>query len=101
VAAAAAIFAVPNLDAWRTMLASGVETPAVLAAPSTADRPLPVPRRGETALARARTLAGAGRLHDAIAVLESIRLTDPERPEADRFRADIQRQLLALSSPTR
>jgi tetratricopeptide (TPR) repeat protein len=100
-AAAAAIFAVPNLDAWRSMLGSGVETPAVLAAPSSAERPLPVPRRGETALVRARALAGAGRLHDAIAVLESVRLTDPGRPEADRLRADLQKQLLAVSAASR
>ena len=38
----------------------------------------------------------SGRLRDALPLLESIRTTDPERPEADRLRADIQRQLLAL-----
>lgn len=57
---------------------------------------LPVPRRAETALARARALMTSGRLRDALPLLESIRATDPERPDADRLRADIQRQLIAL-----
>lgn len=57
---------------------------------------LPVPRRAETALARARALMTSGRLRDALPLLESIRTTDPERPDADRLRADIQRQLIAL-----
>ncbi|MEQ1727106.1 MAG: tetratricopeptide repeat protein [Vicinamibacterales bacterium] len=57
---------------------------------------LPVPRRAETALTRARALVTSGRLRDALPLLESIRATDPERPDADRLRADIQRQLIAL-----
>lgn len=68
-------------------------------APSTAvhrEATLPVPRRAEAALSRARALVSGGKLHDALPLLESIRPTDPERPEADRLRADVQRQLLAL-----
>jgi tetratricopeptide (TPR) repeat protein len=57
---------------------------------------LPVPRRSELALARARSLVSSGKLRDALPLLESIRRTDPERAEADRLRADIQRQLIAL-----
>lgn len=57
---------------------------------------LPGVRRAETALGRARALVSSGRLRDALPLLESIRTTDPERPEADRLRADIQRQLIAL-----
>ena len=57
---------------------------------------LPVPRRAEAALSRARALVSGGKLHDALPLLESIRPTDPERAEADRLRADVQRQLLAL-----
>lgn len=59
---------------------------------------LPVPRRAEAALARARALVSGGKLHDALPLLESIRPTDPERAEADRIRADVQHQLLALES---
>jgi hypothetical protein len=60
---------------------------------------LPIPRRAESALARARALVSGGKLRDALPILESIRATDPERADADRLRADIQRQLIALGPP--
>jgi hypothetical protein len=66
-------------------------------APVIREAPLPLPRRGETILARARALAAGGHLRDALALAESIRATDPQKSEADRLRADIQRQLLALT----
>ena len=59
---------------------------------------LPLPRRGEMALGRARSLAAGGRLREALAVLEAVRPADPQKPEADRLRADIQRQLLELAA---
>jgi tetratricopeptide (TPR) repeat protein len=85
---------------WRGLLAWGVP-PAVapsaaVAAP--AERSLPLPRRGETALARAHALAASGRLRDALAALDLVRPTDPERPDADRLKADIQRRLLSLAA---
>ena len=46
--------------------------------------------------ARARALAAGGHLHDALQALDHVRITDPLRPEADRLRADIQQQLLAV-----
>jgi hypothetical protein len=58
--------------------------------------PLALPRRGETALARARALETSGHLRDALAALADIRLADPERADADRLRADLQRQLMTL-----
>jgi tetratricopeptide (TPR) repeat protein len=66
--------------------------------PITRDTSLPLPRRGEMALTRARTLASAGHLRDALTALDAIRLTDPERPDADRLRGDIQKELLALTA---
>jgi hypothetical protein len=57
-----------------------------------------IPRRGDTALARARALTTNGRLRDALGVLDLVRATDPQRPDADRLRADIQRQLIDLAS---
>jgi hypothetical protein len=61
------------------------------------DDPLPpVPRRSEAALARARALVATGRLRDALPLLESIKITDPERPEADRLRGEIQHQLIVV-----
>lgn len=60
---------------------------------------LPLPRRGEAALVRARALAAGGHLRDALAILDLVRTTDPQKPEADRLREDVQRQLLALATP--
>jgi tetratricopeptide (TPR) repeat protein len=62
------------------------------------DASLPLPRRGETALLRARALAAAGHLRDALVTLEAVRDTDAQRADANRLRADIQQQLLALTA---
>lgn len=59
---------------------------------------LPLPRRGETALTRARALVASGRLRDALLALDLVQPTDPERTDADRLRADIQRQLIAVGA---
>ena len=68
------------------------------AAPVTRDASLPLPRRGEEAMTRARSLAASGHLREALSALDAIRSTDPQRADADRLRGDIQRQLLALTS---
>lgn len=70
-------------------------------APVSREMLLPMPRRGEIALTRARSLAASGHLHDALAALDLVRPTDPQKPDADRLRSEIQRQLLGLSSTTR
>jgi len=57
-----------------------------------------IPRRGETALARARVLATNGRLRDALAALDLVSATDPQKADADRLRADLQKQLIELAS---
>lgn len=68
-------------------------------APLTRDTEPLVPRRGETSLARARSLVASGRLRDALVALDAVRATDPQRPDADMLRATIQRELLALAAP--
>jgi tetratricopeptide (TPR) repeat protein len=79
-------------------LLSGTEPASRAAgAPVPQNLALPLPLRGEMALSRARTLAAGGRLHDALAALDGVRPTDRQKEEADRLRADIQRQLLALT----
>ena len=95
--AGAAIVAVSNLSEWRWMLAPPPSDAPAVMPPNAGQRTLPIPRRGETALARAQALAARGHLHDALTVLEDVRITDPQRPDADRLRTDIQRQLLAVS----
>jgi hypothetical protein len=92
--AAAAIFAVPNIEKWRAIWTQ--PEPQTAPPPAAADRPLPIPRRAETAISRAQALAAGGRLHDALQTLDLVRLTDPLRPDADRLRAEIQQQLLAV-----
>ena len=98
---AVAAMVAPRVDgrlAWRPSLAlpSGAPAPVAIAA---AERTLPLPRRGEAALARARTLASGGRLRDALGALNRVRATDPEKGEADRLRGEIQQQLIGLATP--
>jgi hypothetical protein len=80
---------------WRSLL-TRPPSPSVLSMPPRDER-LPVPRRGELALSRARALASNGRLRDAIVVLDQVRPTDPQRAEAERLKIQIQRQLIELA----
>jgi tetratricopeptide (TPR) repeat protein len=109
VAAVAAIVVVTGAAAWNDMVgwrsivalakvgARSGPAPAAASPPVSRDAALPLPRRGETALLRARALAAGGHLRDALSALDAVRPTDPQRPDADRLRADIQQQLLALT----
>ena len=81
---------------WRAWLASDAAPAASSSLPLPRAAAPPLPRRGELALERARSLAAGGHLHDALAALDAVRDTDPQRPDADRLRGDIQRQLLGL-----
>ena len=60
-----------------------------------------LPRQGDTALTRARSLVSSGRLRDALVVLELVRSTDVQKPQAESLRAEIQRQLLGLAGTPR
>jgi tetratricopeptide (TPR) repeat protein len=81
---------------WRSLLTLQ-PSPLSPAVPSGPDAALSVPRRGEMALARARSLAAGGRLRDALTTLDLVRPTDSQKEDADRLRADIQRQIMTLS----
>jgi len=83
---------------WRSVV--GLWDRPATSAPTPAAREIapPMPRRGEIALTRARTLAAGGHLRDALSMLDLIRPTDAQKADADRLRADIQRQLLGLTS---
>jgi len=87
---------------WRSLMPFAEngrsEAPAARAVPVTREAALPVPRRGEDALARARALAASGHLRDALTALDAVRPTDAQRTDADRLRGDIQRQILALTA---
>jgi hypothetical protein len=60
--------------------------------------PLPVPSPTEVYVARARSLFANGKLRDALRSLDRVPVGDTLRPDAERIRADIQRELLALAS---
>jgi hypothetical protein len=60
--------------------------------------PLPVVRPADVLMTRARASHAAGRLHEVLATLDRIDISDPQRAEADRLRADVQRELLATAA---
>src|SRR5262245_2764578 len=82
---------------WRMLLERPLATTGNAVARVSNDETL-IPRRGDRALARARVLATSGRLRDALATLDLVRPTDPQKPDADRLRTDIQKQLIGLAS---
>lgn len=94
-----AAYALATRTALDVGAVQGTQDPAAgaTAAPAARQVELPVPRRGEMALGRARALQLRGRLHEALAALEMVRPTDPEKAESDRVRAEIQRQLLSMA----
>ena len=63
-----------------------------------ASEPLPMVRSADMLLDRAHALYAGGHLHDALRLLDRVGIGDPRRPEVDRLRADIQRDLLASAS---
>jgi tetratricopeptide (TPR) repeat protein len=92
---------------WWFVASAGVpwtpsfaQEPAPALPPASRDLEQPqLPTRGAQALTRARRLAESGRLRDALVVLDEVRTTDPQRADADRLRATLQRELIALGPP--
>jgi len=70
-------------------------TPAIL---MPASDQLPVASATELYIARARSLFTSGRLRDALRQLDRVPIGAAGRVEADRLRADIQRELLAAAA---
>lgn len=58
---------------------------------------LPVVRRSDVVLDRARALQAAGQPRDALVALDAIPVADPARPDADRLRADLQQELFVAA----
>jgi hypothetical protein len=91
--AAAILVAAQPLASWLGELpisAPVIETRSV--------EPLPIVRASEARVTRARELYENGRLRDALRLLDGIDIADPLRPEADRLKAAVQRQLLATAA---
>lgn len=92
VGAGAALFVFRGAESPRR--AAPVELGPVSSA--SAAESLPLPRRGEDAFNRAKTLATSGRLRDALTALDRVRPTDPQKADADRLRAELQKRLIEL-----
>jgi len=84
---------------WRSLVSLSPPATTASLAPVAREAILAIPTRGEMALTRARRLASAGELRDALSALDLVRTTDPQRNEADQLRSEIQRQLLKLEHP--
>ena len=84
---------------WRAAVTLSPPVSTASFAPVAREAVLAIPTRGEMALARARRLASAGELRDALTALDLVRTTDAQRGDADQLRAEIQRQLLRLQNP--
>ena len=94
VAAIAFVLVAPNgLADWFPAQAT-TGAPAALVTPPS---PLPVPSPTEAYVAQARALFAGGKLRDALRALDRVPVGDALRPDAERLRADIQRELLAVA----
>lgn len=63
-----------------------------------APAPLPIPAPTEGYLTHARAMFAGGKLRDALRALDRVPVGDTLRPDAERLRADIQRELLAVAT---
>jgi tetratricopeptide (TPR) repeat protein len=86
---------------WRAFVPLPADPLASTAPMTPAESGLPLPRRAEDALARAHMLAASGRLRDALAALDLVRATDPQKADADRLRSALQRQVIELDTTLR
>jgi hypothetical protein len=87
------VLVAPNgLDWFPPQATTGAPT-ALVAAPAQ----LPVPLPTEAYVVQARALFAGGKLRDALHALDRVPVGDALRPDAERIRADIQRELLAVA----
>ncbi len=86
---------VGQLTTWMVWPKAPVAAPAAL--PSRPPAPFAMPSASEAHLARAQHLFRSGRLRDALTALDDISVGDVLRQDADRLRAQIQRELLATT----
>ena len=87
------LFAPNSVAEWFPLQAT-TGAPAAIVQPTS---PLPVPSPTEAYVSRARALFAGGKLRDALHALDRVPVGDALRPDAERLRADIQRELLAVA----
>jgi len=94
IAAIAFVLVAPNgLADWFPAQATA-GAPAATAVPPA---PLPLPSPTEAYVAQARSLFASGKLRDALRALDRVPVADALRTDADRIRADVQRELLVVA----
>ncbi len=104
-AAAVVLAVVTGLAAWLVASPSTPNlwppafAPETIVALPAASAPLPVPAPTEIHVTQGRELFAAGKLRDALRALDRVPFGDSLRPEAERLRGLIQRELLATSAP--
>jgi hypothetical protein len=84
----------PDLGRWSFAAAARPAAPIVAAAVE----PLPLAAASELYIARSRSFFRRGRLQDALHELDRVPAGGAERVTADRLRAEIQAQLLAVAA---
>ncbi len=85
--------AIADLGGW------GADNRAALRVTEPAEA-VPLPRASDLSLARARDLFAHGKARDALRLIAAVSEDDPNRADADKLLADIQRTLLATSDPS-
>ncbi len=95
---AVALLAMSAAGAWIVVASSGGEPAAAAPVIDPATDVLPVPGASEAYVARADALFNAGKLPDALAVLDRVGPGDGAYPAAQALRARMQRELLQASS---
>ena len=97
--AAVAVWGVTLPDVSRWSFAAAARPAAPIVAPPV--EPLSLPAAGELYIARSRAFFRNGRLQDALRELDRVPAGGAERMAADRLRAEIQAQLLAMVAEPR
>jgi hypothetical protein len=95
VAAIAFVLVAPNgWSEWFPAQATTGRPSIPIATPGS----LPVPSPAEAYVSRARSLFASGKLRDALRSLDRVPVGDALRSDAERIRADIQRELLVVAA---
>ena len=93
VGAIAFVLVAPNGLAWFPVQATTGAPAALVTLPA----PIPLPSPAETYVVRARTLFASGKVRGPVRALQPGPIGDALRPDGERLRADIQRELLAVA----